>query len=154
MTAAPASALSALLVLAKHAAAAESRSPATNWFAFPVAFYMPETRFGFGAIGGVHFAFEPALQTSDVQLLAVGTMKEQALLDLWAQLFPFETLALGVAVKLAVFPDLYYGIGDDTSASAREAFTSRLAEVQLAAEAPERAYDSPATASMSASTQE
>lgn len=149
--AAPVTAIAALLVLAAAPAAgaadaaevgsppsadsaASPRPAESSWFALPVAFYQPETRFGFGGIGGVHFAFRPALPTSDVQVIAVGTVNEQAILDLRSQLFPSEALALAAAVKLALFPDRFYGIGNDTPAGAREAFTSRYVQVQLGPE--------------------
>lgn len=147
-TAALAAALAAVLALAApsatHAAegvpaasgdaAGEAARPATSWFGIPVAFYTPETGSGFGAIGGVHFRVEPALQTSDVQVLATATVKEQALFDLRTQLFPSDKLAVGGDLRLSVYPDLFYGIGDDTPTSAKERFTSRSLEVQVTPE--------------------
>lgn len=117
-------------------ASAAKDSPATgaDWFAFPVAFYTPETRLGFGGTGGVHFAAGPSLPTSDVQLIAVASVNRQAVLDLRSQLFLSGALALGGSLKLALFPDRFYGIGDDTPSRAREAFTARYLEAQLAPE--------------------
>ena len=113
---------------------APARPSGAAWFGFPVAFYMPETRLGYGATGGVHFPFEPGLATSDVQLIAVATTRRQTLLNLNAQLFPAPGIALGGLVKLALYLDEYYGIGNDTAASARETLTSRYVEVLLAPE--------------------
>lgn len=115
-------------------ATGEAASPGTAWFAIPVAFYLPETRFGFGAIGGVHLRFEPSLQVSDVHVLATATVKEQALLDLRVQLFPSEELTLGGVLRLSVYPDLYFGTGPETPRSVKETFTSRSLEVQLTPE--------------------
>jgi outer membrane protein assembly factor BamA len=145
MSVIPRAAVAALWVLAAHpvtgagdegppAPAGTTVRPPETWFAFPVAFYMPETRFGFGGIGGVHFRLEPTLETSDVQAIATATVKQQALLNLRSQLFLSESLALGGAVRLSVYPDVSYGIGNDTPRSAREAFTSRSFEIQLSPE--------------------
>lgn len=144
MKARVATAIAVMVLLAARPAAGASVEPsaasadvaraAPAWFAVPVAFYMPETRLGFGGIGGVHFDFDPALPTSDVQLIVAGTVKRQAMLDLRAQLFPSREVALGGAVKLSVFPDLFYGIGDDTPSSAREAFTVRFIDAQVTPE--------------------
>ena len=105
-----------------------------TWFAIPVAFYSPETRLGYGGTGALHFAFAPALQTSDVQVIAVGTERSQAILDLRTQLFPSEHLAVGATLKLAHYPDLFYGIGPATPRGAREEFTDRSLEVLLTSE--------------------
>lgn len=105
-----------------------------DWFAIPIAFYLPETRFGLGAMGGVHFRFRPGLQTSDVQVIATGTAKAQALLNLTTQLFPSDQLAVGGLVRLSLYPDFFYGVGDAAAARARESFTSRSVEVQVSPE--------------------
>jgi hypothetical protein len=125
---------------AAEAAGAATRSavdeapPGTAWFAIPVLFYLPETRLGLGALGGVHFRAEPRLETSDVQLVVSGTARGQALLGLTSQLFPSEELALGAVVRLSRYPDYFYGVGHDTPARAKEAFTSRSVELQLSPE--------------------
>jgi outer membrane protein assembly factor BamA len=108
-------------------------SPA-DWFAIPIAFYLPETRMGFGATGGVHFHVRPALQTSDLQAIATGTLREQALLALTAQIFPSEQLAVGGLLRMSLYPDFFWGVGNDASARAKESFTSRSVELQLSPE--------------------
>jgi surface antigen Omp85-like protein len=123
-----------LLVPVATPPAAAAETAGTAWFALPVVFYMPETRLGFGALGGVHFRVEPQLETSDVQIIASGTARRQALFNLTSQLFPSEELALGGVVKLSRYPDFFYGVGNDTPARAKEAFTSRSVEVQLSPE--------------------
>lgn len=114
--------------------AAAAPSPPSSWFAIPVAFYMPETRLGLGAMGGVHFRFEPALQVSDVQVVGTGTAGHQALFALQTQLFPSSAMAIGGSLRLSRYPDVFYGVGDDTPRSAREGFTSASFEAQLAPE--------------------
>lgn len=141
------SALAALLVEVASPSVSAAESPAsggdaatrttatnTNWFAIPVAFYTPETRLGFGGMGGIHFRFQPPLPTSDVQLVATGTARRQALLGVTTQLFPSEKLALGGALRLSRYPDFFYGIGNDTPELAKESFTSRSVAIHLSPE--------------------
>ena len=105
-----------------------------DWFAIPIAFYLPETRMGFGATGGVHFRVRPTLQTSDVQAIATGTLREQALLNLTAQIFPSEQLAVGSLLRMSLYPDFFWGVGNDVPERAKESFTSRSVELQLSPE--------------------
>lgn len=137
-------ALALALPLAAHSAeedrpvgpaalAAAPMAPA-SWFAIPVAFYMPETQLGLGAMGGVHFRFEPPLPVSDVQVVGAGTARHQALFGLQTQLFPSAAVAVGGSLRLSRYPDLFYGVGGDTPQSARVAFTSDSLEAQVSPE--------------------
>jgi hypothetical protein len=108
----------------------------TSWFALPVVFYLPETRLGFGATGGLHHRMPGAPRTSSAFLTAVYTLEKQGSLDLAGDLYLPDGMLFTGRARLVDFPDLYYGIGPSTSDANRERYTRRFAEAQAALELP------------------
>jgi hypothetical protein len=108
----------------------------TTWFALPVVFYLPETRLGFGATGGLHHRLPGAPRASSAFLTAVYTLEKQGSLDLAGDLYLPDGILFTGRARLVDFPDLYYGIGPSTSDADRERYTRRFAEAQVALEFP------------------
>jgi hypothetical protein len=86
------------------------------YFGFPVLFYTPETRVGFGATGVATFNFKKdsiGAQQSRVNLIAVYTQNKQVLLYLPYLLFlKNRTYQCGGEVGYYNFNYLFYGIGN------------------------------------------
>jgi outer membrane translocation and assembly module TamA len=106
----------------------------TDWFVLPVAFYLPETSLGLALSGGYHFGTDRGIQTSSVHAVGAYTLNSQASMSIDGQLFAGESLALTAKGLFSVFPSHFFGIGNGARREDDEAFTSRLAEVQLASE--------------------
>jgi hypothetical protein len=119
---------------ATHAAKATGQR--TSWFALPVVFWLPETKLGYGATGGLHFHVGEAERASSAFLAAVYTLEKQGSLDLASDVtFPNGAFLYG-RVRLLHFPDRFYGIGPGSLESDEEPFTRRAVEAFVAAEAP------------------
>jgi hypothetical protein len=114
----------------------KGRPGETSRFALPVLFWLPETRLGFGATGGVHFHLNGAPRTSSVFLVGAYTLNEQWSADVAADFNLRSGALVAGRVRAVHFPDTFYGIGPDTSVDAKEAFTRRFAEAILVAEYP------------------
>jgi hypothetical protein len=111
------------------------RSPReTDWFALPVLFWLPETRLGFGAAGGLHFAGTGERRSSNLFAVAVYTLNRQGSLDLSAELWARSGSLLAVRARGVIFPDRFYGIGPETSESDGEGFTRSYAELGVSGE--------------------
>jgi hypothetical protein len=117
-------------------AAEESRPGRTSYFALPVLFWLPETRLGFGATGGIHFHLEGAPRTSSVFVVGAYTLNEQGSADVAGDVYLRGGTLLSGRIRLVHFPDSFYGIGPDSSTDAREPFTRRYAQGIFAGEVP------------------
>lgn len=117
-------------------AAAEARHEGGTWFALPVLFWLPETRLGLGATGGLHFAREGAPRPSSVFLAAVYTLEKQGSLDVAWDVYGGSGALLAGRTRIVHFPDVFYGIGPDTRSGDRERFTRRFAEGVVSFEVP------------------
>lgn len=119
--------------------AAEAAAAATHhdsWFALPVLFWLPETKLGYGATGGLHFQLRDAERPSSVFGAAVYTLQRQGSLDVAGDLYlPGGALVSG-RLRAIDFPDEFYGLGPDTRTSQREKFTRREVEAVVTAELP------------------
>ncbi|BDG04403.1 BamA/TamA family outer membrane protein [Anaeromyxobacter oryzae] len=108
----------------------------TSWFALPVLFWLPETRLGFGATGGLHFHLRDTTRPSSVFAAAVYTLEKQGSIDVAADVYtPGGALVSGRA-RAVHFPDIFYGIGPNTQTSQRETFTRRYVEAVATVELP------------------
>ncbi len=117
--------------------AAVVRAPgAFSWFALPVLFWLPETRVGFGAAGGLHFHLDGAPRTSSVFLVGAYTANDQGSADVAADVYLRDGTLLAGRVRLVHFPDAFYGLGPRSATAAREPYTRRFAEAVVAAELP------------------
>jgi hypothetical protein len=109
------------------------RAGMRDWYAFPGAFYTPETHLGVVAVGGVHFGLGPGLATSSAELILYYTQLKQADATFAAMLHPTSSLLVDWKMEASVFPGLYYGIGNRAPASADESYTNRYLDLKLAA---------------------
>jgi hypothetical protein len=108
-----------------------------SWFALPVVFWMPETRVGFAAAGGLHFHLEGARRASSLFAVGAYTLERQYSGDLAADLTLRGGTVLTGRVRAVHFPDAFYGLGPRSSTSAREQYTRRWAQGMFAAEVTE-----------------
>ncbi|HET8539115.1 MAG TPA: BamA/TamA family outer membrane protein [Anaeromyxobacter sp.] len=124
---------------AAHAGAAEAAALAPrgrSWFAFPVAFWLPETKLGLAAAAGVHFDVSQGAGDSNAFLVAGYTMLGQSTADVASDLsLKNGTLVTG-RFRFAYYPDVFYGIGPSTTLDDREDVTRRFGEAIVTAELP------------------
>lgn len=119
--------------------AAQAAIEATHhdtWFALPVVFWLPETRLGYGATGGLHFQLRNASRPSSVFGAAVYTLEQQGSIDVAADVYAPGGALLAGRIRALYFPDVFYGLGPRTQVSQREAFTRRAVEAVITGELP------------------
>jgi hypothetical protein len=105
-----------------------------TWFALPALFWLPETKLGAAAVGGVHFHLHGAEQASSAFLVAGAAIEGQATLDLSSDLWLAGGTSLSGRLRVANYPEAFYGIGPDTTVSQREDLTRRFVEGTFGAE--------------------
>lgn len=113
-----------------------TRPGESSWFALPVLFWLPETRLGYGATGGLHFHLRRAERASSVFVVGAYTLNEQGTGDVSADLYLPGGTALSSRLRAIHFPDAFYGLGPDSPDSAREAYTRRALQAIFSAEVP------------------
>lgn len=118
------------------AEAAATPSPGRSWFAFPVVFWLPETKLGLGGAAGVHFRLAPGAGSSNAFVVVGYTMLGQSTVDLASDVYLKRGTLLTGRLRFAYYPDTYYGIGPTTTLADREDLTRRFAETVLTAELP------------------
>jgi hypothetical protein len=118
------------------AAAEEADQQGARWFALPVLFYLPETKLGFGATGGLHYHVGGATRASSVFGAAVYTLERQGSVDVAGDLQLQGGAALTARLRATHFPDVFYGIGPTSQKSAREPFTRRTVDGYVVGELP------------------
>lgn len=118
------------------AEAAEQPDGGQYWFALPMAFWLPETKLGLAAAGGLHFHVSEGAGDSNVFLVAGYAMEGQGTVDLSTDVALAGGTILGARLRYAYYPDNYYGIGPSTSVEDRETLTRRFAEAILTADLP------------------
>jgi hypothetical protein len=114
----------------------ETRPGEEAWFALPVLFWLPETRLGFGATGGLHFHLRGAERASSVFVVGAYTLNEQGTADVAADVYLRKGPVLSSRLRAIHFPDAFYGLGPDSRASAREPYTRRALQAIFSAEVP------------------
>jgi Omp85 superfamily domain len=124
------------VVEAAKSAAPPKKPGETSHFALPVLFWLPETRLGFGATGGIHFRLRGAPRTSSIFVVGAYTLNQQGSADVAADVTLKSGALLAGRVRAVHFPDKFYGIGPDSPVSDAEPFTRRFVEAILAAEYP------------------
>ncbi len=103
-------------------------TPETSWYAFAAPFYLPETRLGLGATGGVHRVLCAGCDASSFHLEVAYTLNRQVSLTFAPRLFTSESLSVGVSFGYSLFPSRFYGVGP-TTGDTGEAFTPRSLEL-------------------------
>lgn len=97
--------------------------------AFPFAVRSLETNWGFGGILAHFFKMAPrdtTIRTSDVNFLALYTLKKQLILVLNATLFfPREDRIVRFQASYSYYPDKFWGLGNHSIFDAEESFSQR-----------------------------
>lgn len=119
-----------------HVAAAQAEQRGRHWFALPVLFWLPETRLGFGATGGLHVRLDGAPRPSSLFAAAVYTLEGQGSVDVAGDVYLRSGALLSGRVRAIHFPDVFYGIGPHSTEAQREKFTRRSVEAVLTTEIP------------------
>jgi len=107
----------------------------SGWLFFPILFYSPETKTGFGA--GVGYFFREPGGTVDSRPSAVlsnliYTQRKQIAIGLLADIYlKDEVFYLSGEFGYQKFPDKFYGIGNHTSGDAEEDYTPEEFEILL-----------------------
>lgn len=124
-------------------ASAVSASPPTaepargsSWFAFPLLFWLPETRLGFAAAGGLQFRLRGAERVSSLFVVGAYTLNHQVSADVASEVALPSRMLLTGRVRAVNFPDAFYGIGPFTPTSARESYTRQWVQGAFGAEFP------------------
>jgi outer membrane protein assembly factor BamA len=105
----------------------------TQVIGVPILFYTPETDFGLGA--GVQFIFGnlPNMfnsRLSDMLVTGVYTTKKQFLLDVRPQIHIYDgQFYLEGLFRYKVFPNSFWGIGNQTSDDALESYNMQSTEI-------------------------
>lgn len=107
-----------------------------SWFAFPMLFWLPETRLGLAGTAGFHFHVSDAAPPSSAFLVVGYTMEEQGSVDLSSDVTLEGGTVLTGRFRAVHFPDLFYGIGPSTREDQREEHTRRFLDLNLVAEWP------------------
>jgi hypothetical protein len=107
-----------------------------SWFAFPVVFWLPETKLGAAVAAGVHFHVAEGAGDSNAFLVAGYTLLGQSTVDLDSDVLLKGGTLLTGRLRFAYYPDFFYGIGPTTSVDTKESQTRRFVEAILSAELP------------------
>ncbi len=100
----------------------------TSWYAFPTLFYTPETSFGGGAAGG-YFVSLGTGRPSSLQGDVSATLKGQYAANLRPELYRRDgRQRLFGDIAFSRYPDVFYGIGPETTEAMEEDFTSRYVD--------------------------
>ncbi len=90
----------------------------------PLAFYSPETNFAFGGGGQIFFKTKKSTSetlNSTLFLTAIYTLNKQLIIEAQPQIyFNNEKYFLDSRLRYKIFPNLFWGIGPNTPASAEE----------------------------------
>ena len=100
---------------------ADADSVMSGWGAYPVVYYTDLTSLAFGAYGIHYFKNNDAKHTSNLNSVAIYTLRKQIILELGAQLYLREYRLLGI-VNYMKFPNTFYGLGNDSKTEDAEDF--------------------------------
>lgn len=102
----------------------------------PIAFYTPETQFGFGVGGQGTFhtgGSSKSTRPSSLFFSGVYTSRGQLLLQAQPKLyFNNERFLLEGKYEFKIFPDYFWGIGNETEEDAKESFNMRSSILEVA----------------------
>ena len=111
----------------------QAKPPKRTWWdvvkVLPIAFYTPETRFGFGAGSLVLFSMPGAVakrRPSSVSLAGIYTLESQMVAQVVPDLrFGDDDLVLHLELLGTKFPSRFYGIGSEPRNDVYDKFTDR-----------------------------
>jgi outer membrane protein assembly factor BamA len=115
---------------------AKGQKDERNWFALPALFWLPETKLGAAAVGGLHFRLRGASEASSAYLVAGFALEGQATVDLSTDLWLANGVDASARLRAAYYPEAFYGIGPETTVSQREDVVRRFLEGTFGAELP------------------
>ena len=112
---------------ADSAANIAADAPRSGWlYVLPVVAYSPETKFIFGASAGRYHRFseEPEARPTTFAPVALITTNSQIILGLFTDAWwSADRWHLSSDLGYSKFPTQFYGVGDDTPATAEEDYT-------------------------------
>jgi outer membrane protein assembly factor BamA len=119
------------LMLLQGACVAQSDTTTTElssrYLIFPFFLRSPETSWGFGAAAAYFFKVKNAnefTRTSDVNLIGLYTLKSQAVIVANSTVFfPDEDEICRFQTSYSIYPDKFWGIGNETADSAVEDYS-------------------------------
>lgn len=115
---------------------AKGQKDERNWFALPALFWLPETKLGAAAVGGLHFRLRGASEASSAYLVTGFALEGQATVDLSTDLWLANGADASARVRAAYYPEAFYGIGPETTLRQREDVVRRFLEGTLGVELP------------------
>lgn len=100
----------------------------TSWYVFPTLFFTPETSLGGGAAAGSFFPLGTGRRSS-VQGNLSATLRGQYQLNAVSELYlSDERQRLVAEMNLVAFPDVFYGIGPQTTDAMEEDYESQFVD--------------------------
>lgn len=106
-----------------------------RWIGIPVAFYTPETNFGFGGGGQVFLTSEEnrfRTRVSNILFSGMYTLNEQILLDFQPQIyFGGGRYYLDSSYKFEIYPNRFWGIGNTTPDSNEERYNMTSHQLRI-----------------------
>jgi hypothetical protein len=120
---------------ATSAESSAEEKPRSGWAALPVISYTPETEVGLGGFGAHFFRFgnDPASsRTSSVAMDGLYTTRDQLILELIPELYwSMEQWHIWSKLDYRLYPNSYWGIGNDTPDSTKENYTENTPRLQF-----------------------
>jgi len=108
----------------------DADSTASGWGAYPVVYYTDQTNLAFGVYGMHYFKNDQAKHTSNINSVAIYTLRKQIILEFGAQVYWQQRRLLGI-INYMKFPNTFYGIGNDTKTEDSEEYTDEGAQFNL-----------------------
>ncbi|QHV95359.1 hypothetical protein [Spirosoma endbachense] len=115
-----------LLLFSLQVSAQESRpdpdhSRQAQFIQLPVLYYTPETRLGYDLLGVCLFRTDSSARTSNVDDGKIHTLNRQTVVEPRYTVFTYREHYLPRGMFLyTLFPEFYYGIGNETTDSQKE----------------------------------
>lgn len=107
----------------------------TDWLLLPFASYAPSTELAGGVVAGMYLPAPPNGRPSSVQVTLQGTQRHQLVAQVQPELYlGGGTWRVQGQFLVSKYPNRFYGIGGDTPAGAKEAYTSRYGILDVRAE--------------------
>lgn len=107
----------------------------TSKILLPAFFYSPETKIGGGGVAALFRTLSPGAPTSSLMASLIYTQRKQIMASLVSDLYlQGGKYRITGGLGYQDFPDLFYGIGNDTPDINEEKFTARTYEFALKAQ--------------------
>lgn len=123
------SSLVLLLALNTRTAAQNAAEDSSNgWTAFPIVFYTTQTKLAGGVAGLLFFRNHEAVRVSTIGTNLIYTQKKQIITGIGSEIY-WRNYSLDAAIVFSKFPDIFYGVGNNTKNESKEDFTSQAFEL-------------------------